>query len=64
MFQLVGSAYSTIRIADLSLYLGLGEGEAGETAVRAGWTWDRQTGTHRGIDRQVYRGIDRYTQGD
>jgi hypothetical protein len=56
LFQLVGSAYSTIRIADLSLYLGLGEGEAGEMAVRAGWTWDRQTGTHRGIDRQVHTG--------
>lgn len=43
-FQLVGAAYSTIRLADLGLYLGLPDQEAGELAIRAGWTLDVNTG--------------------
>lgn len=43
-FQLVSSAYSTIRISDLAQYVGLPEPEAGQMATRAGWAWNTQTG--------------------
>ena len=43
--QLVAAAYSSIRVCDLALYLGLAETEAGEMATRAGWALDTQTGT-------------------
>jgi hypothetical protein len=42
--QLVGAAYSTIRISDLSQYLGLEPTAAGQLAEQHSWTWTKQTG--------------------
>jgi CSN8/PSMD8/EIF3K family len=52
--QLVAAAYSTIRLSDLALYLGLSETDASEMASRAGWTYDMHTGMilHRFIDQR------------
>ena len=40
--SLVCLAYSSISLALLAEFLGMGETEAGEEAVGRGWAWDRQ----------------------
>ena len=42
--KLVGEAYSTIKISDMALYLGMSEAEAGAMAEGAGWGWDKGSG--------------------
>ena len=42
--NLVGEAYSTIKLSDMALYVGLSEGEAGTLAEGAGWGWDKASG--------------------
>ena len=42
--KLVGDAYSTIKLADMALYLGMGEAEAGALAEKAGWGLDKGSG--------------------
>ncbi len=56
----MSAAYSTIRISDLSQYVGLGENEAGELAVSSGWTLDTNTGEYVSSDAyEVLAAVDK-----
>ena len=55
--QLVGNAYSTIKLSDLSQYVGMNETETGAMVERVGWGWDKTSGVVSPKQSKEQRGM-------
>jgi len=55
--KLVGEAYSTIKMSDLALYLGITEAEAGVLTEKSGWGWDKASGVVTPLQGREVRGV-------
>jgi len=55
--KLVGEAYSTIKMSDLALYLGITEAEAEALAEKFGWGWDKASGVVTPLQGREVRGV-------
>ena len=60
--KLVGDAYSSIKISQLSVMLGLSEEEAVAVSEREGWGLDREAGVVRPVRARQDRGQNANTE--
>ena len=60
--KLVGDAYSSIKVSQLSVMLGVGEEEAVAVSEREGWALDREAGVVRPVSTRQNRGQNANTE--
>ena len=60
--KLVGDAYSSIKVSQLSVMLGVGEEEAVAVSEREGWGLDREAGVVRPVSSRQNRGQNANTE--